>query len=92
MKDCCRNQTTAFCSVCGADLEAKSLAGLKTYLRSKLQSARARLNKWMDSDDLGEEKVKQGIVRNTDTIIQLDSWIQELAKAMDPGVVPPKSE
>ena len=80
MVECCKNQTTVFCPDCGSDLEAKSLAGLKKHLESRLQSARGRLNKWMDSDDIGEEKVKQGIDRNIDTIVQLESWIAEINK------------
>ena len=80
MMECCRNKTTPYCGTCGSDLEAKSLAGLKKYLESRLHSARGRLARWMESDDIGEEKVKQGIVRSTDSIIQLDSWIAEIDK------------
>ncbi len=80
MMECCKNQITAFCPECGSDLEAKSLAGLKTHLEGRLQSARGRLNKWMNSDDIAEEKVKQGIARSTDTIVQLGSWVAQLEK------------
>ncbi len=82
MMECCKNQTTAFCPECGADLEAKSLIGLEYHLRDRLISAKKRLDKWMDSDDIGEEKAKQGIARSTDTIIQLDSWIAEINKVI----------
>lgn len=83
MKGCCENQTTPFCGTCGADLEAKSLTGLKTHLQGRLQSANKRLNGWLAKSEAhkgDKEKVKQGIARSTDAIIQLDSWIVEIAK------------
>lgn len=86
MMDCCRNQTTPHCSTCGADLEAKSLIGLKKHLEGRLETAKNRLAKWTDElhRALGDDEAKaaQGIARSTDTIVQLESWIVEIAKAI----------
>ncbi len=86
MNTCCRNKTALFCDECGADLEAKSLAGLKKYLMARLKSATKRLNEWLAKSEAhtgDQEKVKQGIARSTDTVVQLGSWVVELDKAMD---------
>ena len=80
MMQCCKNKTTPFCDKCGSDLETKSLAGLKRHLESRLQSARKRLDKWEHDNTSSDAAIEQGIVRSTDTIIQMESWIAEIAK------------
>ncbi len=83
MNTCCRSQTTPFCPVCGADLEAKSLVGLKKYLTARLKSATKRLKLWTEdvsTPEIDQEKVKQGIARGTDSVVQLESWLVELDK------------
>lgn len=76
---CCRNQTTPFCPDCGADLEAKSLVGLKKHLEKRLQATMKRFDDWVASS-ADKVKADQGIARNTDTIVQLESWIAHLEK------------
>ncbi len=82
MMECCRNKTTPHCDECGADLEAKSLVGLKKHLFARLASVTARLNEWVADTEADEQKRAQGIARNTDTLIQLESWVVELDKAI----------
>lgn len=82
MMDCCRNQTTAYCPVCGSDLEAKTLAGLKKHLEGRLESAKKRLDKWDHDNASTDAAIDQGIARSTDAIVQLESWIVEIAKAI----------
>ncbi len=85
MMQCCKNKTTPFCDKCGSDLEAKSLAGLKKHLEGRLETAKNRLVKWIDElhRALGDDEAKaaRGIDRSTNTIVQLESWIAEIAKA-----------
>lgn len=86
MNTCCRNQTTQFCPDCGANLEAKSLVGLRKHLFARVESAQKRLDDWIavnSDDNNAADKVAaiQGIARCIDKVVQLESWIVELDKA-----------
>ncbi len=87
MKECCKDQTTPYCSDCGANLKANSLAGLVEELEKRLEAAYKRSNYWSDRQQgaalSDKKKVTNGIVRSLRRVEQLSSWIKQVKEAID---------